>query len=107
MVLQKLSIVKLTGLMEKYSPNNRSGWNWSVPRFMKRNKNHDYRDKKIFGIPLLVLLQRTGQPLPHCILNVMRYLRNNCSDAVGIFRKPGVRTRIQKIRAELEANQGM
>ncbi|OWF48936.1 uncharacterized protein LOC110452430 isoform X2 [Mizuhopecten yessoensis] len=106
MVLQKLSLIKLTALIEKYSPN-RPGWNWTVPRFMKRHKVPDYKDKVVFGVPMLVTLQRTGQPLPQCILHAMRYLRKTSPDAVGIFRKPGVRSRIQKLKNELEANPEM
>ena len=30
MVLRKLCLLKVTSLMEKYSPSNRSGWNWFV-----------------------------------------------------------------------------
>lgn len=105
MVLQKLSLCKLTGLIEKYS-QNRSGWSWTVPRFMKRNKIPDYRERNVFGIPLLVTLQRTGQPLPQSILYAMRYLRKTAVDAIGIFRKAGVRSRIQKLKNDVEANPG-
>ncbi|XP_062593844.1 rho GTPase-activating protein 7-like [Saccostrea cucullata] len=103
MVLQKLSLCRLTGLIEKYSPN-RSGWNWSMPGFMKRHKTPNYNDRNVFGVPLLVTLQRTGQPLPQCMLSAMRYLRKTAKEAVGIFRKSGVRTRIQKLKNEVEAN---
>ncbi|KAJ8298015.1 hypothetical protein KUTeg_024546 [Tegillarca granosa] len=103
MVLQKLSLCRLTGLIEKYSPN-RSNWTWTVPRFMKRHKVPDYSVKNIFGVPLLVTLQRTGQPLPQCILHAMRYLRKTAGDAVGIFRKSGVRSRIQKLKNDVEEN---
>ncbi|XP_056009858.1 rho GTPase-activating protein 7-like isoform X3 [Ostrea edulis] len=103
MVLQKLSLCRLTGLIEKYSPN-RSGWNWSMPGFMKRHKTPNYNDRNVFGVPLLVTLQRTAQPLPQCMLSAMRYLRKTAKDAVGIFRKSGVRTRIQKLKNEVEAN---
>ncbi|KAK3099831.1 hypothetical protein FSP39_010437 [Pinctada imbricata] len=106
MVLQKLCLCRLTGLIEKYSPN-RSGWTWSVPRFMKRHKVPDYSDKNVFGVPLLVTLQRTGQPLPQCMLHAMRYLRRTAKEAVGIFRKSGVRSRIQKLKNEVEGNPEM
>lgn len=106
MVLQKLSLCKLTGLIEKYS-QNRSGWSWTVPRFMKRHKIPDYRERNVFGIPLLVTLQRTGQPLPQSILYAMRYLRKTAVDAIGIFRKAGVRSRIQKLKNDVEANPGI
>ncbi|XP_064607724.1 rho GTPase-activating protein 7-like isoform X2 [Liolophura sinensis] len=102
MVLKKLAMVKLTAIMEKYSPVNRTGWNWVVNRLMKRPKTPDYKDKNIFGVPLLVTLQRSGQPIPQCLLYAMRFLRKTSKDAVGIFRKSGVRSRIQKLRNDLE-----
>ena len=104
-MLRKLSLLKLTALLEKYSPN-RSGWSLTVPRFMKRNKVPDYKDKNVFGVPFTVMIQRTGQALPQCVLHAMRFLRRTASDALGIFRKSGVRSRIQKLRNEIEANPG-
>lgn len=106
MVLKKLAMVKLTAIMEKYSPVNRTGWNWVVNRLMKRPKTPDYKDKNIFGVPLLVTLQRSGQPIPQCLLYAMRFLRKTSKDAVGIFRKSGVRSRIQKLRNDLEQRPG-
>lgn len=78
-----------------------------MPRFMKRHKIPDYKERNVFGIPLLVTLQRTGQPLPQCMLYAMRYLRKTAKDAVGIFRKAGVRSRIQKLKNDVEANPGI
>ena len=77
-----------------------------VPKFIKRFKAPDYKDKYAFGVPLLVVLQRTGQPLPQCILSAMRCLRRTATDAVGIFRKSGVRSRIQKLRDQVETSPG-
>ena len=74
---------------------------------MKRIKTPDYKDKNVFGVPLPVILQRTGQPLPQCILYAMRCLRRTARDAVGIFRKSGVRSRIQKLRNQLESDPGI
>jgi len=54
----------------------------SVPKFMKRIKAPDYRDKAVFGVPLIVHVQRTGQPLPQSIQQALRYLRSNCLDQV-------------------------
>uniref|UniRef100_A0A8B9RXQ0 StAR related lipid transfer domain containing 8 n=1 Tax=Accipiter nisus TaxID=211598 RepID=A0A8B9RXQ0_9AVES len=42
--------------------------------------------------------QRTGQPLPQSIQQAMRYIRSQCLDQVGIFRKSGVKSRIQALR---------
>jgi len=45
-------------------------------------------------------------PLPRCILNAMGCLVRSAPEAVGIFRKSGVRSRIQKLRDDIEANPG-
>lgn len=50
---------------------------------MKRSKVPDYRDKMVFGVPPIVNVQRTGQPLPQSIQQAMRYLRSQCLDQVG------------------------
>ncbi|XP_041469965.1 rho GTPase-activating protein 7-like isoform X3 [Lytechinus variegatus] len=104
MILRKLSLLKLTAVMERYAVSHRSGWTWMVPRFMKRSKTADIKDRLVFGVPLLHHLQKTGQPLPQTILYAMRYLRRQAGEAVGLFRKPGVRSRIQQLKKMNEAN---
>ncbi|XP_077000334.1 rho GTPase-activating protein 7 isoform X2 [Tamandua tetradactyla] len=97
-LLQKYALLKLTALLEKYTPSNKHGFSWAVPKFMKRIKVPDYKDRSVFGVPLTVNVQRTGQPLPQSIQQAMRYLRNHCLDQVGLFRKSGVKSRIQALR---------
>ncbi|XP_053921255.1 rho GTPase-activating protein 7 isoform X1 [Cuculus canorus] len=97
-LLQKYSLLKLTALLEKYTPSNKHGFSWAVPKFMKRIKVPDYKDRNVFGVPLQINVQRTGQPLPQSIQQAMRYLRNHCLDQVGLFRKSGVKSRIQALR---------
>ncbi|XP_056417878.1 stAR-related lipid transfer protein 13 isoform X2 [Hyla sarda] len=97
-LLQKFSLLRLTAIMEKYSMSNKHGWTWSVPKFMKRMKGPDYKDKNVFGVPLMVHVQRTGQPMPQSIQQALRFLRSNCLDQVGLFRKSGVKSRIQALR---------
>ncbi|XP_051783758.1 rho GTPase-activating protein 7 isoform X2 [Erpetoichthys calabaricus] len=97
-LLQKYSLLKLTALLEKYTPTNKHGFSWAVPKFMKRIKVPDYKDRNVFGVPLQVNVQRTGQPLPQSIQQAMRYLRSQCLDQVGLFRKSGVKSRIQALR---------
>ncbi|XP_029027653.1 stAR-related lipid transfer protein 13 isoform X3 [Betta splendens] len=97
-LLQKFSLLRLTAIMEKYSLSNKHGWTWSVPKFMKRMKVPDYKDKNVFGVPLLVHVQRYGQPLPLGLQQALRYLRSQCLDQVGLFRKSGVKSRIQTLR---------
>ncbi|CAH7275675.1 Stard13 [Phodopus roborovskii] len=116
-LLQRFSLLRLTAIMEKYSMSNKHGWTClsarcapgalhdlvsvnsrSVPKFMKRMKVPDYKDKAVFGVPLIVHVQRTGQPLPQSIQQALRYLRSNCLDQVGLFRKSGVKSRILALR---------
>lgn len=49
---------------------------------MKRSKTPDYRDKMVFGVPPIINVQRTGQPLPQSIQQAMRYIRSQCLDQV-------------------------
>lgn len=55
---------------------------------MKRIKVPDYKDRNVFGVPLTVNVQRTGQPLPQSIQQAMRYLRNHCLDQVRATARP-------------------
>ncbi|XP_036379613.1 LOW QUALITY PROTEIN: stAR-related lipid transfer protein 8 [Megalops cyprinoides] len=97
-LLQKFSLLRLTAIMEKYCVPNKHGWGWTMPKFMKRSKVPDYRDKNVFGVPPIINVQRSGQPLPQSIQQAMRYIRSQCLDQVGIFRKSGVKSRIQTLR---------
>ncbi|XP_016298986.1 stAR-related lipid transfer protein 13-like [Sinocyclocheilus anshuiensis] len=97
-LLQKFSLLRLTAILEKHTDTSKHGWNWVVPKFMKRSKVPDYKDKYVFGVPPIVNVQRTGQPLPQSIQQAMRYLRSQCLEKVGIFRKSGVKSRIQALR---------
>ncbi|XP_051535527.1 stAR-related lipid transfer protein 13 isoform X2 [Myxocyprinus asiaticus] len=103
-LLQKFSLLRLTAIMEKFSMSNKHGWTWSVPKFMKRMKVPDYKDKNVFGVPLIVNVQRFGQPLPLGVQQALRYLRSQCLDQVGLFRKSGVKSRIQALRQMNESS---
>ncbi|CAN9511001.1 unnamed protein product [Ophioblennius macclurei] len=103
-LLQKFSLLRLTAIMEKYSMSNKHGWTWAVPKFMKRMKVPDYKDKNVFGVPLIVHVQRSGQPLPLGLQQALRYLRSQCLDQVGLFRKSGVKSRIQALRQMNESS---
>ncbi|XP_010007964.1 PREDICTED: rho GTPase-activating protein 7-like, partial [Nestor notabilis] len=95
---QKLALLKLTALMDRYSPSSKQGWNWTIPRFIKKIKASDYKDKNVFGVPLLLNVQRTSHPLPNGILQALDYLRSHFLDQVGLFRKSGVKSRILSLR---------
>ncbi|KAJ8266851.1 hypothetical protein GJAV_G00135400 [Gymnothorax javanicus] len=103
-MLQKLSLLKLTALMDQFSPSSKQGWSWTVPKTMRRTKAQDYKDRRVFGVPLLQSAQQTGYPLPLGILKAMLYLRTEGFDQVGLFRKSGVKSRIQSLREMVEAD---
>lgn len=58
----------------------------------------------MFGVPLSVSVQRCGDALPQCIQQALSWLRMNALDQVGLFRKSGVRSRIQKLKEQAESN---
>lgn len=101
-VLRKLALLKLTAHMEKYCPTHRTGWNWDLPKFIRKIKSPGYREKIVFGLPITIILQKTGLPLPKGIEEALHWLRQNAVDQVGLFRKPGVRSRIQTLKTMLE-----
>lgn len=43
LLLRKLSLLKLTAVMERFSPSNRTGWSWAVPKFIRRIRSPDYK----------------------------------------------------------------
>ncbi|XP_033211263.1 rho GTPase-activating protein 7 isoform X2 [Belonocnema kinseyi] len=104
LVLRKLALLKLTACMERYCPTHRTGWNWELPKFIRKIKSPDYKDKTVFGVPLLVSLQRTGQALPKCIQIALKWLRVNALDQVGLFRKSGAKSRISKLKDMTESH---
>lgn len=59
-------------------------------------------DKNVFGVPLLLISQRTGQTLPKSIFAAIKWLKLNALDNVGIFRKSGAQPRIQKLKVVVE-----
>jgi hypothetical protein len=104
-VLRKLALLKLTSMIERYSSISADG-HYTIGRSSRKRltKQSDYANKNLFGVPLYVIVQRTGQPLPQTILYAMRYLRRTAMDTVGLFRKAGLRAKIQHLKAINEEN---
>ncbi|KAM3869075.1 rho GTPase-activating protein 7 [Diretmus argenteus] len=102
LLLQKLALLKLTALMDKHSPSSKQGWNWTVPKPLRKPKVSEVKGRRVFGVPLLLGVQQTGEPLPPSILKALVYLRSECLDQVGLFRKSGVKSRIQYLRDLVE-----
>lgn len=63
------------------------------------------RTHVVFGVTLSSIMQQTGQPLPQPILEAMRYLRKISPNEVGIFRKNGVKTRINRLKEAIDSNE--
>ncbi|XP_061596578.1 rho GTPase-activating protein 7 isoform X2 [Cololabis saira] len=104
LLLQKLALLKLTALMDKYSPSSKQGWNWTVPKPLGKAKATEVKGRQVFGVPLLLGIQQTGEPLPPSIIRALVYLRTQCLDQVGLFRKSGVKSRIQYLRELVESD---
>ncbi|CAF0713750.1 unnamed protein product [Brachionus calyciflorus] len=100
--------IKIEGKIEKYNQNlSKNPWNrFKTPKFIKRHqKSIDqalYKHKNVFGVPLKLNYQRYGQPLPQAIIQIMKYLRKNCTGTIGIFRKSGSKIRMNVIRDLIE-----
>ncbi|XP_026855906.2 rho GTPase-activating protein 7 isoform X2 [Electrophorus electricus] len=103
-VLRRLSLLRLTSLMDKHSPFSKQGWNWTVPKVYRKVKASEHKGRKVFGVPLLHSVQQSGKPLPPSILRAMEYLKTECLDQVGLFRKSGLKSRIQYLRDMVEAD---
>ncbi|KAK7925358.1 hypothetical protein WMY93_007668 [Mugilogobius chulae] len=102
-LLQKLALLRLTALMDKFSPCSRQGWSWTVPKPQRKPKGSEVKGRRVFGVPLLVNMQQTGEPLPPSVLRAMVYLKNQCLHQMGVFRKSGLKSRIQALRQQLES----
>lgn len=126
--VQKFALLKLTALMERHGTHGTYGGshgtgggrsiNFQVQKFLKKMRSPDgasgaggggksgaAKENQIFGVPLVAIAQQTGDPIPGCILKAIDYCRE-FGTTLGIFRKSGVRTRIQKLRSLCEAGEG-
>uniref|UniRef100_A0A8C4QTX4 Rho GTPase-activating protein 7 n=2 Tax=Eptatretus burgeri TaxID=7764 RepID=A0A8C4QTX4_EPTBU len=107
-ILRKLALLRLTGLLEKHSSSNKIGWSWPLPRFMRRTKGATEMSERgaVFGASLTFNAQRSGHALPHGIQLAIAYLQEQGSDQVGLFRKSGVKSRIQALREMNQSTPG-
>lgn len=54
----------------------------TVPKVYRKVKASEHKSRKVFGVPLLQSVQRSGKPLPPSILRAMEYLKTECLDQV-------------------------
>lgn len=54
----------------------------TVPKLLRKTKAMEMKGRRVFGVPLLLSVQQTGEPLPPSILRALIYLRAECLDQV-------------------------
>jgi hypothetical protein len=112
-ILKSFAHVRLTALME--SQTNaivcpKSGWDRLrvVPNFIRKHQKwqaeNSLKNKRVFGVPIKVNMERTGQAIPGAIYQIINYLRENSDNVVGIFRKNGSKSQMNQMRAAIEAD---
>lgn len=109
-LLQKLCIIKLTSVFEMHTASSKSEIICPL-RFRSSKKSQRVQEmaaarRRIFGVPPVVLLQKLGVPLPPAVTLAMQHLKAVARNSTGLFRKPGVQSRIQQLQNELENNIG-
>lgn len=57
-VLRKLALLKLTSHMEKYCPSHRTGWNWDLPKFIRKMKAPVYKGTSILLHPSFMCISQ-------------------------------------------------
>ncbi|CAF1012171.1 unnamed protein product [Rotaria magnacalcarata] len=74
----------------------------TLAKINKLPKSTTWKGKRVFGVPLRVYQQTTGHVLPMSIVNALQYLRINAGKCDGLFRKPGVKSKIDHLRSQIE-----
>ncbi|CEF65393.1 Crossveinless c [Strongyloides ratti] len=107
----------LFGLLDKHSTSRLlntkkvAAFSYNIRRFFSSNKQSSkngeitfYRTSKIpscFGMSLGdVQGYCEGETLPKCIFEIMKFILDNASTTDGIFRKSGVRSRIERLKSQ-------
>lgn len=71
-------------------------------KFEIQFSTHFSTDKKVFGVPFSIILQKTGHTMPKGIQAALTWLKINALDQTGIFRKSGVKSRIAKLKTAID-----
>lgn len=74
----------------------------SLTKLNKLPKSPTWKGKRVFGVPLRIYQQSTGHVLPLAISNALQYVRLHAGKCEGLFRKPGVKSKIDRLRAQIE-----
>lgn len=74
----------------------------TLAKINKLPKPTIWKGKRVFGVPLRIYQQTSGQLLPISIVNALQYIRVNAGKCDGLFRKPGVKSKIEQLRMLIE-----
>ena len=103
-------------LIKKYSEESKNTSNSNInntdnleslkeaSKIMNKNANSNKRTT-VFGLPLSTIMQHTGQPLPQRIIEAMKFIRKIAPNEIGIFRKNGNKSRINKLKEYININE--
>jgi hypothetical protein len=103
-------------LIKKYSEESKHSNSYSInsadnleslkeaSKNMNKTGNHNKRTT-VFGLPLANIMQHTGQPLPQRIIEAMKFIRKIAPNEIGIFRKNGNKSRINKLKEYININE--
>ncbi|CAM4919413.1 unnamed protein product [Rotaria socialis] len=102
--LRETALSKLRKMAQE-NCNSNDVYNYETITLAKINKlpkSTTWKGKRVFGVPLRVYQQTTGHVLPISIVNALQYLRINAGKCDGLFRKPGVKSKIDHLRSQIE-----
>nr|ACD37592.1 START domain containing protein [Philodina roseola] len=104
--LREAALTKLLKLTEENCPTDifHQHENITIGKLNKLPKSTTWKGKRVFGVPLRVYQQTTGQILPISITNALQYVRMHAGKCEGLFRKPGVKSKIDRLRAQIESS---
>ena len=74
----------------------------TLNKLNKLPKSINWKGKHVFGVPLRIYQQTTGHLLPIGIIHALEYIRQHAGKCEGLFRKPGVKSKIDYLRNEIE-----
>ena len=74
----------------------------TLAKLTKLPKSPTWKGKRVFGVPLRIYQQTTGHILPIAITNALQYVRMHAGKCDGLFRKPGVKSKIDRLRTQIE-----
>ena len=62
--------------------------------------------KGVFGSSLTSQLRHTGRAVAPCITRALLYINNTAAQTDGLFRRPGVLSRVQKLQELMNSDYG-